>query len=83
LLNGLGRAGAESPVAASMEASFRVAAPGEPVERALARLHECHCHTLPVVRDGKLCGVLTTDTVAEFVMINAALRGSSDGHVSR
>lgn len=80
LLHGLGRAGPESAVAESMEASFRTATPREPVERAVARLHECHCNTLPVLDDGRLCGVLTSDNVAEFVMIDAALRAAGTGH---
>jgi Zn-dependent protease/CBS domain-containing protein len=74
LLTGLARHGAPSPVSASMDTSFRAAAPGEAVERALGKLKECHCQTAPVLRDGRLCGVLNAENVAEFVMIGAALR---------
>jgi len=78
LLRGLGRAGPESSVAESMEPSFRTTNPREPVHRAVARLHECHCNTLPVLDHGRLCGVLTSDNVAEFVMIDAALRSTAN-----
>jgi CBS domain-containing protein len=56
-----------------MDTSFRTADPDEPVARALARLRECRCSTLPVLSGGRLCGVLTTENIAEFVMIDAAL----------
>ena len=57
-----------------MEASFRTAEPGELVEHAIARLGGSPCHTLPVLSNGQLSGVLTLDNVGEFVMIEAALR---------
>ena len=79
MLAGLGRDGLASPVSASMDTSFRTTSPAEPVERAVARLRECHCSTMPVVDHGRLCGVLTTDNIAEFVMIASALRSSVSG----
>ena len=81
LLAGLGRGGPESAVGESMDRSFRTADAGEPVTRALARLRECHCQTLPVLGDGGLRGVLTAENIAELVMIDSALRASGgDGH---
>jgi Zn-dependent protease/predicted transcriptional regulator len=77
MLAGLGRHGAGSPVSASMDTSFRTTTPDEPVERAIAGLRECHCSTMPVVDDGHLSGVLTSDNIAEFVMIATALRSSA------
>jgi Zn-dependent protease/predicted transcriptional regulator len=74
LLAGLARHGREAPVTGSMEASFRTANPSELVEHAIARLGDCPCHTLPVLSDGRLSGVLTLENVGEFVMIEAALR---------
>ncbi len=74
LLAGLARHGRDAPVAGSMEASFRTAEPGELVEHAIARLGGSPCHTLPVLSNGQLSGVLTLDNVGEFVMIEAALR---------
>ena len=60
-----------------MDPSFRTASPSEPVERAVARLRECHCSSMPVMSDGQLAGVLTSDNIAEFVMIATALRSSN------
>jgi Zn-dependent protease/predicted transcriptional regulator len=80
LLEGLGRRGVSSSVAESMDTSFSAAAPNEPVVRALARLRECHCQTSPVVQNGRLCGVLNAENVAEFVMIGAALRKAPPAH---
>jgi Zn-dependent protease/predicted transcriptional regulator len=82
LLAGLAKSGPQSLVGASMDASFRTADPDEPVERALARLRECQCRTLPVLSGGRLCGVLTAENVAEFVMIDAALHSSARGAAS-
>jgi CBS domain-containing protein len=79
LLAGVARSGPESPVRASMDASFRTADPDEPVIQALARLRECRCPTLPVLSGGRLCGVLTAENVAEFVMIEAALHTPGRG----
>jgi hypothetical protein len=50
------------------------ATPDEPLERAMARLQGCHCHTLPVMRDHELVGILTTEKVGEFVIIESAAR---------
>ncbi|HTJ21255.1 MAG TPA: site-2 protease family protein [Gemmatimonadaceae bacterium] len=77
MLAGLGRGGPASPVSASMDSSFRTASPSEPVEHAVARLRECHCSSMPVMRDGQLAGVLTSENIAEFVMIATALRSSN------
>lgn len=78
LLQGLARHGSESTVGESMETSFRTTVETEPVEQALARLRECRCQTLPVMSDDRLRGVLTSENVAEFVMIEAA-RNAANG----
>jgi len=82
LLAALGKSGPDSRVADAMDTSFRTADPHEPAERALARLRECNCQTLPVLDGGRLAGVVTLENVAEFVMIEAALRsgGSRQGN---
>lgn len=77
LLAGLAAHGRDSAVAESMDRAFRSAAPGEPLEDAVARLRESHCHAMPVMSDGELRGVLTLDGVGEFVAIAAALRQSA------
>jgi Zn-dependent protease/CBS domain-containing protein len=47
--------------------------PGDMLHNALARLEECECHTLPVVRNGRLMGLVTADNLAEVLMIQEAL----------
>jgi CBS domain-containing protein len=79
LLSAVARAGPSSPVSESMDTEFRAADVNEPVLRALARLRECHCLTLPVLEAGHLSGVLTAENVAEYVMIEEALHSSAHG----
>jgi len=80
LLAGLARDGRDASVSSAMERSFKTAQPTEPVERAMARLRQCSCHTLPVLSDGHLEGVLTLDNIGEYLMIDAALHGSTHDH---
>jgi Zn-dependent protease len=77
LLAALAHRGPDSPVAQAMDTSFRTADAREPAERALARLRECKCQTLPVLSGGHLSGVVTLENVAEFVMIQDALRAAA------
>lgn len=83
LLDALARRGRETMVGDVMETAFRTAEPEEPVERALTRLQESRCHTLPVVSDQRLDGVLTLDNVGEFMMIETALRSAATGRNGR
>jgi Zn-dependent protease/predicted transcriptional regulator len=75
LLRALAERGPAAPVATAMQQDFRAASPDEPVEEVLTRLETCGCHAMPVVRGQELLGVLTTENVGEFVMVQTALRG--------
>jgi Zn-dependent protease/CBS domain-containing protein len=75
LLKALGQRPPTTPVGDVMHREFQVADPAEPVEGALARLRECGCQSLPVVRGRRLLGLLTLDNVGEFMMIRAAMSG--------
>ena len=44
------------------------------LQTAFSRLQEGHCRTLPVVKEGRLLGLLTADNLAEVLMIQEALR---------
>jgi hypothetical protein len=44
------------------------------LEKAFQGLQECQCHTLPVVENGRLLGLLTAENVTEALMIQEALR---------
>ncbi len=76
LLKVLSQEGSQVPVGAVMRRDFEVADPGDMLEPAFARLQSCACRSVPVIRNGHLVGLLTTDNVGEFLMLQAALRGS-------
>ncbi len=73
LLTALAREGPEAPVADAMQKRFCTAECGEPVVRALARLSDDGCKTMLVLRDEKLAGILSSETLGEYFMIQAAL----------
>ena len=77
LIQGLAHQGRDALVGETMERSFGVATPDEPLESALSRLRESHRASLPVIADQRLQGLLTAENVGEFVMIDSALRGGS------
>jgi Zn-dependent protease/predicted transcriptional regulator len=56
-----------------MQREFQTVEPSEMLEIALGRLQSCECHTLPVLLKGKLVGLVTSENVGEFLMIQAAL----------
>jgi Zn-dependent protease len=74
MMKALAQHGREALVGSVMQRTFEVAEPGEELEGAFARLQACRCHTFPVVRDQQLVGVLTTENVGEFLMIQSALQ---------
>jgi len=73
LLNGLAKRGQFAPVADVMQRILCAAEAGEMVERVLARLQQNDCRVLPVTRDGELAGLLTTENLGEYMMIQTAL----------
>ncbi len=70
----LGRHGPDTPVGEVMHRQFTTTDPHETLQSAFARLQEGHSRSLPVVRDGKLLGMLTADNLAEVLLIQDALR---------
>jgi Zn-dependent protease/predicted transcriptional regulator len=70
----LGRLGADTPVGEVMHRDFTITDPREMLQSAFARLQQGHSRSLPVVKDGKLVGVLTADNLAEVLLIQDALR---------
>ncbi len=75
LVNGLAKTGQATPVEQIMDTKFVVAHPSEMAEAAFIRLQHSNCHSMPVLRDGKLLGMVTSENVGEFLMIQAALHG--------
>ena len=74
LMKALSQGGTDAPVRDAMDREFVTTDSHEMLEKALAQLRECKCRSLPVVHDGQLVGMLTTDNVGEFLMIQSALR---------
>jgi Zn-dependent protease/predicted transcriptional regulator len=70
----LGRYGPETPVAEVMQQDFVTADPLEMVQAAFERLQVGHGRTLPVVRNGRLLGLLTADNLAEVLLFQQTLR---------
>ena len=56
-----------------MQRRFQTADVAELMDPVFRRLHECACHTLPVLAGGRLAGLVTMDNVGEFLSIRAAL----------
>jgi Zn-dependent protease/CBS domain-containing protein len=74
LLRTLAQRGSEGLVRDAMNREFETADSHDMLEKALALLQKCKCRSLPVIHDGRLVGMLTTDNVGEFLMIQSALR---------
>ena len=76
LLVALAQKGQETLVGNVMERDFQVVTASEMLESALARLQTCQCPMLPVKRDGQLVGLVTTENIGEFIMIQGAMGGA-------
>jgi Zn-dependent protease/CBS domain-containing protein len=61
-------------VTSAMQNNFVTVESLEMLESALAKLKDCDCHTLPVVLDHKLVGLLTMDNLGEYMRIQTALK---------
>jgi Zn-dependent protease/CBS domain-containing protein len=70
----LARSGPATAVADVMDRRFETADAAEMLEPVFQRLEACRCHVLPVLRGGRIVGLLTPENVAEFVMFSRALR---------
>jgi Zn-dependent protease/predicted transcriptional regulator len=77
LLTALAHQGRDASVVDAMQKNFCTARVGEPVTRALARLNDEACKTVFVLRDGELAGVLSSENLGEYIMIQAALQESA------
>lgn len=79
LFRTIAQKGSGVAVREAMNREFQTVDSHDMLEGALAVLHDCKCGSLPVVHDGRLVGMLTTDNVGEFMMIQSALRRASHG----
>ena len=74
LLGALAAHGQDHPVTAVMRREFLIAESTEMLEIVFQRLQECDCHTMPVVHNGRLVGLITMDNLGEYLLIEAALQ---------
>ncbi len=72
LLAALSRHSEASRVNAVMRRDFESVHPGDMLDAAFIRLQACGCPVFPVIQDGRLVGLLTTENVGEFLMIRSA-----------
>jgi CBS-domain-containing membrane protein len=80
LLTALARQEQQSPVADVMRRNFLTADAADMIDVAFQRLQEHECHTIPVVRGGRLIGLLTMDNMGEFLRVQAAIGGRRAAH---
>ncbi len=73
MMSALASEGQGGSVAEVMDREFQTADPSEMAQSAFRRLQECECRTLPVVRDGQLVGIVNSENLGEFLLIQKAL----------
>ncbi len=73
-MTGLSRGGHYEAVADVMQRDFQWADADEMLEPALARMQNAGFSTIPVTLRGSLVGLLTSENIREFLMIQSAMR---------
>jgi len=73
VLMAVSRQGQDVPVASVMHSDFQDADADEMLEQAFIRLQTCGCNSLPVMYHGQLVGMLTSDSIGEFLRIQSAI----------
>jgi Zn-dependent protease/CBS domain-containing protein len=79
MLAALADHGERHPVTEVMRRDFAVAEHSEMLEGALGRLQEFDCHTMAVTMEGRLVGLVTSDNLGEYFLIQAALQKRGAG----
>ncbi|MFZ1612643.1 MAG: CBS domain-containing protein, partial [Holophaga sp.] len=74
LFEALAHAPATTAVSTAMLREFPTSEEGEMLETLFARLQESQCHTVPVLRGETLIGLVTSDNIGEFLMIQTAIK---------
>ena len=73
LINALAAQGERQTVSDIMRRDFQVIESPDMLELAMRKLQSCDCHTLPVLHNGQLVGLVTMDNIGEFLMIQSAI----------
>ena len=74
LLTGLAQYGPDQLVTTVMQREFETAQPNEMLETVLNRLALSPARIMPVLQDGTLVGLVTTENLGEYLMIQNALQ---------
>jgi predicted transcriptional regulator len=74
LFSGLNKYGDQVKIEQVMERDFTTADTHEMLEIAFAHLQDCGCHTVPVLHNSQLVGLLTMDNIGEFMRIQSTLK---------
>jgi len=74
LLAAIARGRQDVPIADVMRRDCRMVDEAEMLDSTFQRMREGECSTLPVLREGKLVGLVTLENVGEWMMIQSALR---------
>ena len=77
ILEGLRRNGEATLVGSVMRTDFQTADSFGMLDTAFARLQNCECHTIPILHQEQLVGLLTMDNVGEFIRIQSILETSN------
>lgn len=73
LLRELAKRGPSAKVEEVMQRQFVVLGPTEEAQRAYMQLESTEASSLPVVKDGRVVGILTSEHIKEYMRIQAAL----------
>jgi Zn-dependent protease/CBS domain-containing protein len=79
LVAGLTQYGRDVPVAKVMRTDYSTVEAAGMLEAALVTMQTCGCETLPVLREGRLAGLLTKHNVGEFLAVQSALEAATRG----
>ncbi len=74
MLRALAEHGRETPVGAVVQPNCLAVDDTAMLEEAFVQMEASNCSTVPVVRGGRLVGLLTLENVGELMMISSALR---------
>jgi Zn-dependent protease/CBS domain-containing protein len=72
LLVAVAQYGLELSVTAVMRRRFQLAESTETLDIVFQRLAPCDCHTIPVIDNGRLVGLITMERLGEYLLADAA-----------
>ena len=73
LLAALAKNGPKALVSEAMQPHFITVDSYDMLETAFGKLKDCNCHTLPVIQNNRLVGLVTMDNLGEYMRIQGAL----------